>query len=426
MGAIRLGGRAGRGVPSRSAAALAIAAAAAVGAALLLPPAPVAPAAADSPAAHPAWPRVLSGSRAPRAAEPAPSVGAAAAVLLDATTGQILFEKRAHERRPPASTTKIMTAILALEMGRLDETVTVSARAAHTEGSSMYLRPGDRYPLRDLLAGLLLVSGNDAAVAIAEHIGGSVENFAILMTARARSLGLEDTRFRNPHGLTEGGHFSSAFDLAMMARHALGDRRFSDLVCRGHAEACGVDRAGGRIVQDLLNTNRLLFSYQWADGVKTGTTAAAGNCLVASATRYGQRLIAVVLDSPDRWGETARLLDWGFRNYALRTFAPAGEAVALVPVRGGRVDAVQAAPAWDVTMAVPRRDLAAVRTAIDRDPNLRAPVARGQRVGSLTVLGPRGTVWARVPLIARAAVERAPWWQRLMRALAREPARQPR
>lgn len=359
------------------------------------------------------WPRVLPGSRAAAPGERPPHISASAAVLIDATTGQILYERRAHEKRPPASTTKIMTAILALEMGRLDDTVTVSAHAADTEGSSMYLRAGDRYPLRDLLAGLLLVSGNDAAEAIAEHIAGSVADFAILMTARARTLGLDDTRFRNPHGLTEPGHYSSAFDLAMMARHALRDERFADLVCRGHAEACGTDRSGRTILQDLYNTNRLLFSYQWADGVKTGTTAAAGNCLVASATRYGQRLISVVLDSGDRWGDSVRLLEYGFRNYALRNLAPAGEVVARVPVRGARTTAVEATPAWDVTLALPRRALGAVRTAIYVNPHLEAPVASGQRIGSLTVLGPEGEVWARVPLLAAHPVPRAPWWHRL-------------
>lgn len=359
------------------------------------------------------WPLPGPGTKVVAEGVAPPAVTAASAVLIDAATGQVLFAKNPHERRHPASTTKIMTAVLALEMGRLDDAVVVSRRAARTEGSSMDLRAGDRYRLRDLLAGLLLVSGNDAATAIAEHIAGSVDSFAVLMTAKARSLGLADTRFRNPHGLTEQGHYSSAYDLAMMARYALAHPGFADLVCRGHAAACGTDRQGREVVQDLFNTNRLLFAYQWADGVKTGTTSAAGHCLVSSATRYGQRLIAVVLASQDRWSDSVRLLDFGFRHFAVRTLAPAGEVVARVPVRGGESAVVGATPAWDVTMAIPRRDLGRVRTVIDSQPVVQAPVRKGQRIGSLTVLGAAGEVQARVPLLAVVDVPRLPWWRRL-------------
>lgn len=346
------------------------------------------------------------------AAEP-PRVTAAAAVLIDMTTGRILYERNAHEERHPASTTKIMTAILALEMGNLGDEVRISTDAAYTPGSTMYLKPGDRYPLAELLEGLLLVSGNDAAAAIAEHIGGTVEGFAAMMTARARTLGLDHSRFRNPHGLTEPGHYSSAHDLAMMARHALTLPRFAELVCRGNAEACGTSASGETIAQPLFTTNRLLFSYQWADGVKTGTTSAAGHCLVASATRLGQRLIAVVLDSLDRYGDTVRLLDYGFENFALRNPAPAGETVFLAPVRGGVRPVVPVSAARDTFVVVPRRDLDRIRTVISVNPDLRAPVVRGERVGTLAVVSD-GTLFARVPLVAAEDLPRAGLIRRLL------------
>lgn len=345
-----------------------------------------------------------------------PHVTADAAVLIDAVTGRVLYEKNAHRERDPASTTKIMTALLALEMGNLDDVVTVSPWAAGTEGSSMSLKPGDRYRLGELLKGLLLVSGNDAATAIAEHLAGSERDFGILMTARARELGLDHSRFRNPHGLTEPGHYSSAYDLARIARQALRLPGFADLVCRGRAESCGVDAAGRAKVQSLWNTNRLLFSYQWADGVKTGTTAAAGNCLVASASRHGQQLIAVVLHSDDRWSDARYLLDDGFRRFALRNPAPAGTVIHLAPVRGARARRVALTPARDLNLVVERRDLGRLRTVVNVDPDLRAPLPAGAPAGSLTVLAGE-TVLGRVPLVTKEAVPLAPWWLRLWRAV---------
>ncbi len=263
------------------------------------------------------------------------------------------------------------------------------------------------------MKGLLLVSGNDAATAIAEHIAGSEADFAILMNAKARELGLDHTRFRNPHGLTEPDHYASAYDLAQLTRYALQNPAFAALVCRGEDRACGTAADGSPIEKPLFNTNRLLFSYQWADGVKTGTTSAAGPCLVASATRNGQQLVAMVLDGGDRWGDTARLFDYGFRNYALRNAAPAGRLIHLAPVRGGRKNVVGLAPASDLHLVIPRRDLGRIRSAIAVRPDLRAPLAAGIPVGTLTVY--RGDdILGSVPLVTRESVPRGALWQRIM------------
>lgn len=351
-----------------------------------------------------------SGAQTPWPAPP--PVAADAAILLDVTTGQVLYQKNAHQRRDPASTTKIMTALLALEMADPDEWVVVSRRAAGTPGSSMHLRTGERYPLADLLRGLMLVSGNDAAVAIAEHLAGNPENFALMMTGKARALGLRDTRFKNPHGMTARGHVTSAHDLAVLARHAQSQPAFARVVCRGEGAACGIDRRGQPIRKSLRNTNRLLFTYQWSDGVKTGTTAAAGNCLVASATRYGQQLIAVVLHANNRWDSAQRLLDYGFSRFALRQAAPAGEVVREVLVKGA-LRPVPLVPSHDLWVVLPRGDLSRARTVIHVNPALTAPLPMGERVGSLTMLRGR-EVLGRVPLVTARAAPAMSWWQRLL------------
>ncbi|MGB9826330.1 MAG: D-alanyl-D-alanine carboxypeptidase family protein, partial [Desulfofundulus sp.] len=208
-----------------------------------------------------------------------PRVTADAAVLMDATTGQVLYAKNAHQPRPPASTTKILTALLAIEGGKLDQVVTVSPGAAAVGESSMHLFPGQHLTLEQLLYGALLRSGNDACVAIAEHIAGSEANFVLLMNQKARQLGARDSHFCNPHGLPARGHLSSAYDLALLTRYALKNPTFKSLVStRYHGFSTP---PWGEY--HLHNTNRLLWSYQGADGVKTGTTSEAGMCLVASA-----------------------------------------------------------------------------------------------------------------------------------------------
>lgn len=234
------------------------------------------------------------------------TVASKAAILMDVSTATVLFGKNEHQRRDPASTTKVMTAILALELGRPDDIVTVSSRAAWTQGSSLNLRPGDRLSLLELTKGVLMCSGNDGSVAIAEHIAGSVNRFAEMMTARAKQLGAPNSSFRNPHGLTAVNHYSTAYDLAMMTRHALAYPEFCSAVS---AVTDTMTFEDGR-VQQLHNTNRMLWSYPGADGVKTGTTSAAGQCLIASATRDSWQLIAVVMAGSSRWSDAQRLLEY--------------------------------------------------------------------------------------------------------------------
>jgi D-alanyl-D-alanine carboxypeptidase (penicillin-binding protein 5/6) len=235
-----------------------------------------------------------------------PEVTAQAAIVSDVASGQILAEKNAHQRLAPASTTKIATALVALQKGQLEEQVVVH-ESALIEGAKMGLAAGQVVTLEELLYGLLLRSGNDAATAIAQHIGGSVGGFMEMMNQEASNLGLTDTHFVNPHGLDAPDHYSSAYDLTMIARQALADPTLAEIVStqeytfRGHR---------------LSNRNELLENYRGANGVKTGTTAGAGECLVASATRDGHQVLVVVLGSEDRYGDASILLDYYFDNYA--------------------------------------------------------------------------------------------------------------
>ncbi len=235
-----------------------------------------------------------------------PEVTAQAAIVGDVTSGQILAEKNAHQRLAPASTTKIATALVALQRGQLEDQVTVH-ESALIEGARMGLSPGQVVTLEELLYGLLLRSGNDAAMAIAQHIGGSVDGFVEMMNQEAKELGLTDTHFANPHGLDAPDHYSSAYDLMVLARQALANPTFAEIVSTQQYTFRG---------RRLSNRNELLGNYPGADGVKTGTTPGAGECLVASATREGHQVLVVVLGSEDRYGDASILLDYYFDHYA--------------------------------------------------------------------------------------------------------------
>ncbi len=347
-----------------------------------------------------------------------PRVTADAAILIDAATGRTLWSRHADQARAPASTTKMMTALIALERGNLQQEVVVSAAAAATPGSSAGLRAGDRYTLAALLRGLLLRSGNDAAVAIAQAVAGSVPAFATLMNARAQALGLRNTHFVNPHGLTEALHYSSARDLALIARAGLRLPAFAALVNSAEAQLVGTNRLRQEIRRELHNTNRLLLTYDWVDGVKTGTTNAAGNCLVASGTRGGLRLIAVVLHSDDRWGDALRLLQWGYAHFSPVRLTPGAGALASVPVLAAQDPAQRVGVGVGHTLAVP--------VALDELPRLRerrvlpralvAPVRAGQVVGHLS-LEVAGETLAEAPLVATGSIPRASAWRLLWRRL---------
>ncbi len=240
------------------------------------------------------------------------NLSAEAAVLIDGDTGAIMYGKNHLEQRPPASTTKVLTAILAIEQGDLAEVVSISKRSAQTGEASINLLEGETITLENLLYGALLKSGNDACVAIAEGISPTVEEFVGLMNLKAKLLGCTNTNFVNTNGLPHNNHYTSALDLAVITRYALNNPIFAQIVATPTKTIQWENSTRKKYIQ---NTNKLLTIYPGANGVKTGTTDKAGQCLIASATREGRTLIAVVLKSHNRYGDASKLLDYGFNNY---------------------------------------------------------------------------------------------------------------
>lgn len=318
---------------------------------------------------------------APSVSAQPPYLSCEAAILIEWQTGTILCDKNAFRRMYPASITKMMTALLALENGRLDDLVEISAEAADQPGSSMYLRSGEVFSITDLLYGLMLNSGNDAAWAIAEHIGGTAGTFFNMMNQRAQDIGAINTRFQNPHGLTDPNHYTTAFDLALIARTCLRHPYFKHLVATKEKDV--IDARQETRIQ-LANTNRLLWAYLGADGVKTGTTESAGQCLVASATRDGMRLLAVVLNAGDRWDDAAGLLDFGFNNYRVTQVARAGETLLALPVRGATQSKVPLSCATDLLACVPKYSLG-LWIDLDLPSSVKAPCPGGAVVGQASL-----------------------------------------
>lgn len=309
-----------------------------------------------------------------------PQVGAPSAVLEDAVTGQVLYEKDCHERRPIASTTKIMTAILVLEHAKMDDVVIASKRASLEPFTSLHLVPGERVTVHNLLEALLIRSANDTAVALAEHVGGSVEHFVDMMNAKAKDIGANDTHFVTPNGLYAEGHYSSAYDLAIMARYAMRFPLFNEIIATKHAR---IDRSVNK--QDVLvrTSSKFLKNYDGADGVKSGYIKQAGHCYVGSATRGGWRILSVVLKSPNSSEDTAELMDYGFTNYERVVLTDPKKPVAKIEVRGGKSE-VEAVTSEPLHVVVRRGEDIDPRTEIKLDDKLYAPVRKGDKVGVMT------------------------------------------
>ena len=338
------------------------------------------------------------------------SVAAKGAVLIDAKSGRILFGQNENERFPMASTTKIMTALLALEACALNEEVTASENASGVPGTSIYLGVGETLTMEEMLYGLLLRSGNDAAVAIAEHVSGSAEDFAARMNARAAELGA-DAHFVNPHGLDADGHEASALALARIFRQAMQNGDFRRIT---GTKKTTIPWVGNDFARVLVSKNRLLTTYAGATGGKTGYTSDAGRCLVFSAEREGMELIGAVLSCPNWFDEAGRMLDWGFENYRLEAPLSAGELACEAAVDGGMADAVTAVAEGDLAAAVGEGE--AWRVEYDFPGGVRAPVEKGEAIGTAT-LYIEGTPAAQTPLLAGEDVEKRDLGSALTRVL---------
>ncbi len=290
-------------------------------------------------------------------------VSASAAVLMDMDSGRVLYERNAKTRMLIASTTKILTALVAIRDGVLSDTVKVSREAAYTEGSSMYLKEGEELTLETLLYGLLLCSGNDAAVAVAEHVGGGVEGFVERMNETALELGMEDSSFANPNGLDDEEHYSTAYDMALLACAAM---KNETLVRIASTRTVTI---GGRT---MTNHNKLLGYMDGCLGLKTGYTRAAGRTLVSCAERNGQRLIAVTLQDGNDWADHQSLYDYGFQAYPSKRAAQLGHELA-------QKDGVPLLAADSFTWPLAQGE--ALETSIKLDRPLAAPLRAGTRVG---------------------------------------------
>lgn len=335
-----------------------------------------------------------------------PAVRATAVVLIDGRTGQILYSRSPHLQWPPASTTKMLTALLVVESLPDDREVIISARASRSrEGRAIGLEAGERWRVGELLKVMMLHSANDASVALAEAVAGSVEAFAEMMNAKAIALGARESHFVVPHGLEDPAHYSTVFDLALIARAALQQKRIADVV---RLRTWELVRPGQR-TRLLVNSNRLLWRYPYADGVKTGWIPQSGHCLVASATRDGRKLIAVVLDDKRPFTDAAALLAYGFSHFRLAQVAKAGQVLATMPISNGAVPLVAKVP-QDVFVAVPSEATVAQKVELA---NEIAPIRRASIVGRV-VYTSEGEIVAAAPLVADYPVPSATLWTRLL------------
>ena len=323
------------------------------------------------------------------------AISAEKAILIDAATGRVLYEKQADTQSLIASTTKIMTALIVCEQCNVLDRMRIPKEAVGIEGSSMYLQEGEVLTLQDLLYGLMLRSGNDAAVALAIYCGGTVEGFAELMNDKARQLGMNNSHFANPNGLDAPGHYSTARDMAVLAAYAMENPIFARIVS---AKSVTI---GNRVLQ---NHNKLLWQVEGADGVKTGYTKAAGRILVSSVVRQGRRLICVTINAPSDWSDHKMLLEEGYTGYQVCHILSQGDCLATVEVAGGQAGAVQLLADCDFSFAVAPGEEISIK--VPGAGFIYAPVVEGQEAGHAYVLVEDRSV-GKIPLRFGETVEQA-------------------
>ena len=345
----------------------------------------------------------------------APSTSAKAHVLMEASTGRVLASKNAEEKLPMASTTKVMTGLLAVEKGNLDEIITVQKEAVGQEGSSMYLREGERLTLRELVYGLMLASGNDAAVQIALHIGGSVENFAKMMNERAREIGAMNTNFVTPNGLPNDDHYTTAYDLALISSAAMQNATFREIV---GTKSMNLEADDDTPARYLRSKNKILYQFEGGNGVKTGYTKAAGKCLSAGAERGGMQLIAVVLNDYGMFDDCQTLLSYGFDNYQMTQIAAKGDDYGEIPVKNGILESVGTELGTSISLPLTEEEGKMREKKVNCKEELVAPVKAGTETGTVE-FWLDGELYAKAPILTAADVPENSYLYNLWRVLNR-------
>jgi D-alanyl-D-alanine carboxypeptidase (penicillin-binding protein 5/6) len=340
----------------------------------------------------------------PTSVEAAPRINSQYYCVIDRDTGQPILGKNANTRRPMASTTKMMTAILALEYANLDDTAIVTKHADITPEYTIGLRAGQQLSVRELLKVALIRSANDAAVVLAEYIAGDEEFFAYLMSKKAFAIGAMQSNFKNASGLPDAEHYSTAYDLAIIGRYALSIPYLAKTVATAETE---FNHPGYQTDLTIRNTNSLLRSYPGADGIKTGTTNAAGKCLVASASRENRGLIVVVLKSGDRQGDCVKLLDYGFKNTKSQKIIDREMAFESLKIINGEKDMAEIIPAQDLSMWL--ENTSNVEKKLRLNYNLVAPVKKGQVLGEIDIYVDGG-YFSSVALVAQEDIGRQSWF----------------
>lgn len=345
---------------------------------------------------------------------------AESAILIDMDTGQILYEKNPHLKLHPASTTKIMTGILAIENGNLNDVVTVDEETPYViKGSHIALEPGEKLTLKDLLYALLIESANDSALVIAKHIAGTAEEFAKMMNDKAKELGALNTNFVNPHGLTDENHLTTAYDLSLIARYAMKNETFREIVSNYTYTIPPTNKKDES--RYLKSHNELLYSskkiyvdgkmvpikYEGATGIKTGYTTEAGNCLVASAERNNKRLIAVVLKSTgnEMFSDIHKLFNYGFENFDKVTLATKNEFIQNFQVKNGKLPIVPGIIKDDFSYFLPKDYSDKVTQKIEVDEELKAPIEEGEIIGKVNYYLD-GELLGSVDIVSTISVER--------------------
>ncbi|MHB1315231.1 MAG: D-alanyl-D-alanine carboxypeptidase family protein [Christensenellales bacterium] len=304
------------------------------------------------------------------------------ACVMDASTNRVLFSKNADKKLPMASTTKIMTAILAIEHGSLTDVVTVSANASGVEGSSIYLEEGEQLLLEDLLYGLMLASGNDAAVAIAEHIGGNVDAFIEMMNAKAKELGAINTNFVTPNGLHDENHYTTAYDLALISSYAIKNDTFKQIVSTQYYTIPWENHQWDRVVK---NKNKILWQYEGGIGIKTGYTKKAGKCLVSAAEHNGMEIVCVVLNCPDFFRDSMELMDEAYENYDRIPLYLTDSYIGTISVDDGIEKSFDVYVEDDITLTLTRQESERIQCVVDLPKSIKAPVFADTLAGTIEI-----------------------------------------